>query len=174
MATGTFETHLPDLKYLFVTVSQRTPLQLYYVTIAPIDGEFLSLETKEWQDGDKKLAVTQNIAESTNTSSNNTFFFVYKRLNVQEIHTNLFEDPACVVVSAQQERSNGSRILRFAVGNEILSGILRVVRARGRRQLPHQLQHLPVRLLRCCLHHLLDSSKSSKSLSRFTFFRLLR
>lgn len=171
IATGTFETHVPDLKYLFVTVSQRTPLQLYYITIAPISGEFLSLETKEWQDGDKKLAVTQNIAESTNTSSNITFSFDYKRLNVQEIHTNLFEDPACVVVSAQQERSNGSRILRFAVGDEILSGILRVVRARGRRQLPHQLQHLPVRLLRCCLHHLLNSSKS---LSRFTFFRLLR
>lgn len=73
IATGTFETHVPNLKYLFVTVSQRTPLQLYYVTIAPIGGELLSLETKEWQDGDKKLAVTQNIAESTNTSSNTTF-----------------------------------------------------------------------------------------------------
>jgi hypothetical protein len=59
----------------------------------------------------------------------------------------LVQNPAGVLVSARQQGLDGGSVLDFAVGDEILARVLRVVGAGVWRQALDELEHFPVRLL---------------------------
>lgn len=60
----------------------------------------------------------------------------------------LIEDPGGVGVGALQELVEGGRLVQVAVIDEILAGVLAVVRPGLRREAPHQPQHFQIRLQR--------------------------
>lgn len=66
---------------------------------------------------------------------------------------NLVEDPGAVGVGALQQLVEGGRLVQVAVIDEILAGVLAVVRPGLRREVSHKPQHFQVRSQRPLHRH---------------------